>query len=140
MKETLIREGLDSIIDVIILSDHGMMTITPRNFINLYEFIDSKYCQTCGGSPVLQINCTDGKIEEACRNLTIAGKKLGVFNAYTDDELLERWHIRNKQRFGPCTVVAEPGYAFQDMYSFADWFENEYKVQCTIESQFVKYK
>lgn len=131
LEQSLIMEGIDGETDIIILSDHGMSTVTPRNFIDLYKFIDEGTCKTYGSSPVLQIICKDGKDHEACGNVTKAAKTLGTFKAYTDDELLDRWHVRNQQRFGPCTVVAEPGYAFQDMNGMAKWFLDNSGVQST---------
>lgn len=133
LEQSLMFEGLDAITDVIILSDHGMITVTPQNFIDLYVFIDSNVCKTYGTSPVLQVICSDGKADEACKNLTEGANKIGnTFNAYTDEELPERWFVRNQERFGPCVVVAEPGYAFQDMFDLAEWFFNEDGVQCNI--------
>lgn len=129
LEQSLLFEGLAAQTDIIILSDHGMSTVTPRNFIDLYKFIDANACKTYGSSPVLQIICKDGKDSEACVNVTNAAAMLGTFKAYTDDELFDRWHVRSQQRFGPCTVVAEPGYGFQDMNELAKWFLDNNGVQ-----------
>lgn len=123
LEQSLIMEGLDSVTDIIILSDHGMLTVTPQNFIDLYTWIDRTKCKAYGTSPVLQIICEDDRSIEACNNLTKGSQSVGnTFNAFTDDQLPERWSVRNEQRFGPCVAVAEPGYAFQDMYDLADYF------------------
>lgn len=133
LEQSLIMEGLDSITDIIILSDHGMLTVTPQNFIDLYIWIDRTKCKIYGTSPVLQIVCEDDKSSEACYNLTKGAQSVGnTFNAYTDDQLPDRWHVQNWQRFGPCVAVAEPGYAFQDMFDLAEYFYNESGVQCNI--------
>lgn len=134
LEKALKKAGLDSQTDVIVLSDHGMMTVIPRNFINLYDFIDANVCQTYGGSPVVQIICINGRVDEACKNLTDAGYASNNFKAYTNKQLPERWHVRNEQRFGPCTAVAEPGYAFQDMYDSAEWFSKKNGVQCMMSA------
>lgn len=133
LEMSLIIEGIDDITDIIILSDHGMLTVIPQNFIDLYGFIDPKKCKTYGSSPVLQVICSDGLDIEACKNLTEGANLMGnTFKAYNDEQLLDRWFVRNLDRFGPCVVVAEPGYAFQDMFDLADWFFNEDGVQCNI--------
>lgn len=132
LEQSLLMEGLDDITNIIILSDHGMLTITPRNFIDIYAFIDEHSCKTYGTSPVLQVVCDDDKIEKACANLTKAADYLGTFHAYTDNLLLDRWYIRNPDRFGPCSVVAEPGYGFQDMFEIVEWSFDENGVACTI--------
>lgn len=130
LEQMLIVQGFYDKTDVIILSDHGMLTVTPRNFIDLYAFIDSTSCKTYGTSPVLQVICDKGKGAEACQNLTKAAETLRTFDAYTDDQLPERWHVRNTVRFGPCVVVAKPYYAFQDMFELAEWFFDENGVKC----------
>lgn len=141
LEQSILMEGLDPITDIIILSDHGMLTVETKNFIDLYQFIDKSKCKTYGSSPVLQVVCADGKHKEACHNLTIASKSEqmnGKFNAYLNDELYERWHVNNAKRFGPCTVVAEPEYAFQDMFEFAEWFNKERGVPCNFLFQLIK--
>ncbi|XP_055315155.1 bis(5'-adenosyl)-triphosphatase enpp4-like [Sitodiplosis mosellana] len=137
LEQSLLMEGLDTITDIIILSDHGMLTVTPRNFIDLYAWINANKCKTYGTSPVLQVICSDGKANEACKNLTEGAKTVGnTFNAYTDEQLLDRWFVRNQQRFGPCVVVAEPGYAFQDMFDLAEWFFNESGIKISMNSPY----
>lgn len=138
LEQLLVLEGLHSTTDIIILSDHGMLSVTPRNFIDLYAFINKNECKVYGTSPVLQVVCDDGMEIEACKNLTYAAKILGTFEAYNDDELFERWHVRSKQRFGPCSVVAEPGYAFQDMFDLASWFFDHNGIECMSYSCFAK--
>lgn len=162
LEQSLLMEDLENITDVIILSDHGMLTVTPRNFIDLYAFIDENFCKTYGTSPVLQVVCSDDKIQEAYANLTKAGNYLGTFKAYTDDLLLNRWHVQNSDRFGPIvgglefcsvfffssfffvalinrsyfkihSVVADPGYGFQDMFDLAAYMFDEYGIQCMIQ-------
>lgn len=126
--------NLDRRCDIIILSDHGMRTVTPRNFIDLFEYVDKNVCSMYGTSPVLQVICNDGRWDEACKNLTAAAEKLQNFKAYTDEQLPERWRVMNKQRFGPCTVVAEPDYAFQDMYEYALWFHKKHGITSKLKS------
>lgn len=125
LDQAISSQGYAGNTDVVILSDHGMLTVTPRNFIDLYKYIDKDVCKTYGTSPVLQVICQNGKETEACQNLTKAAEELKTFSAYEENEVLERWHVRNSIRFGPCVVVAKPYYAFQDMFELADWFFKE---------------
>lgn len=127
--QRLAFEDLDNQVDVIISSDHGMMTVTPTNFLDLFAYVDDDDCSMYGSSPVLQVVCKSGRHNEACHNLTIAAEKYGNFKAYINDELPERWRVKNEQRFGPCVVVAEPGYAFQDMFEYATWFKDNHDVE-----------
>lgn len=129
LMQRLAFDDLDNRVDIIILSDHGMTTVTPNNFLDLFAYVDENVCSMYGSSPVLQVICSNERHNEACQNLTIAAEKYGNFKAYTNEQLLERWRIRNEQRFGPCSVVAEPGYGFQDMFEYAIWFKDNHDVE-----------
>lgn len=121
-------ERLDKRTDIIILSDHGMLTLTPKNFIDLYDFVD-RSVKMYGTSPVLQVVARVPTQQlEVCNELIYAAQSKGNFNAYTMDTLPKRWRVNNPQRFGPCVVVAEPGWAFQDMFDYASWFYEHHNI------------
>lgn len=47
------------------------------------------------------------------------GRQMNAFKAYQNEYLPDRWRFKNR-RTGPCTIVAEPGYAFGDMWKTAN--------------------
>lgn len=55
IQKKLIANGLKDRVNVIHLSDHGMLGITPKNFIDITKFIDESNYKIYGSSPVLQI-------------------------------------------------------------------------------------
>lgn len=55
IQDKLIQNGLDKTVNVIHLSDHGMSSVTPPNFINLMDFVANDSCKMFGSSPVVQI-------------------------------------------------------------------------------------
>lgn len=55
IQEKLIENGLDKRVNVIHLSDHGMSSVSPPNFINLQNFVADDSCRMFGSSPVVQI-------------------------------------------------------------------------------------
>lgn len=55
IQKRLVDLGLDKRVNVIHLSDHGMNSVTPPNFINLKAMVDEKSATIYGTSPVLQI-------------------------------------------------------------------------------------
>lgn len=55
IQERLTATGLEKRVNVIYLSDHGMNTVTPPNFIDLTQFVGNDTCKFYGTSPVLQI-------------------------------------------------------------------------------------
>lgn len=62
------------------------------------------------------------------KTLKIAAEKNGHFNVYANDELPIRWHAMNADRMGPITAVADPKYAFQDMFDSAIYYEKTYNI------------
>lgn len=55
IQEKLITTGLDKRVNVIHLSDHGMIGVAPPNFIYLDKILANDNCKMFGTSPVLQI-------------------------------------------------------------------------------------
>lgn len=55
IQEKLIENKLKHRVNVIHLSDHGMVGVTPPKFINLTKFIHKRHYKMYGSSPVLQI-------------------------------------------------------------------------------------
>lgn len=55
IQEQLIAHNLDKRINVIHLSDHGMNSVSPPNFIDLRKFTTKKAFKWYGSSPILQI-------------------------------------------------------------------------------------
>ena len=88
-----------------------------ESIIDLNRIVSNDSCKMYGSSPVLQVVANDGYNQtEICNKLKDGAAQNSNYDVYTDDELVQSWHIRNSHRFGPCTVVARPGYVFQDMW------------------------
>lgn len=123
LKQRLRAESLYKRTDIVVLSDHGMLTTKPVNFIDLYQFVGKDEAEIHGGSPTVQVVAKQPRRQvEICDKLKEAGRKDTRFMAYTIDSLPSRWRIKNAQRFGPCVVVANAPWAFQDYYGVGDWF------------------
>lgn len=67
--------------------------------------------------------------------LAKAAKVNTHFKVYNHDNILPRWHANNTQRLGPILAVADIGYAFQDMYTTAKWYEKVYNVTCKLKTE-----
>lgn len=52
LDQALTSSGLVQDTDVIIVSDHGMLTVTPQNFIDLDQYLDKQNCKIYQSSPV----------------------------------------------------------------------------------------
>lgn len=138
LSERLNEENLAENTDIIILSDHGMDTFyfndesVDESIIDLNRVVSTESCNMYGSSPVLQVVANKGFDQmKICEKLKDGALKNGHYNVYTNEELSEtNWNIRNDQRFGPCTVVAEPGYVFQDMWYMLKKYTDFSKRKC----------
>lgn len=151
IQEKLIEKKLDERVNVIHLSDHGMISVSEPYFINLTDFVRSETVTYYGSSPVLQAVPNDNSewhlilahskydnvlviysdlLDEIYANLTEGARKNGHFNVYTTDNLPKRWRAANAQRMGPLMLVADIDFAFQDMYGSAAWYSKSYNVPC----------
>lgn len=69
-----------------------------------------------------------GKELDIFARLQKAATDNGNFNVYNKDNIPKRWYCQNHQRMGPITVVANVNYAFQDMFSAAEYYQKEFNV------------
>lgn len=134
-----IREfNLQDRVNVVHLSDHGMDSLMPKNFINLTRFVpdDIKY-DVHGNTPVLQIvPKVKQQTADLYRALKNASEKNGNFDVYTLENLPSRWHFNNSQRTGPITAVAKLGYGFDDMWKTVEFYRKTYNVSITSETKY----
>lgn len=115
---------LEKRLNVIFMSDHGMITIKMSDMIDFRKYTDNTSYKMYGSSPVIQIVPNEGQLDNVLKGLRTAAKTVGHFNVYTNEELLERWHYRNDKRVGPITVVADPGFIFNDFSNHVQYFKS----------------
>lgn len=134
-----IREfGLAERVNVLHLSDHGMDSLMPKNFINLTGFVpgDMKF-DVYGSTPVLQVvPKVKQQTADLYRALRNASERNGNFDVYTLENLPARWHFNNSQRTGPITAVAKLGYGFDDMWETVEYYRKAFNVTVTSETKY----
>ncbi|KAE9526192.1 hypothetical protein AGLY_013823 [Aphis glycines] len=111
-------ENLENKINLIILSDHGMETVTYDNMIHLDKYITNTSYKSVGSGPNVFIHPNElNKFDEIYTNLSkeaYTSKKFDVFKKY---QLFNRWHMKNNTRLNNLIyLLAKPGYAFWDEY------------------------
>lgn len=138
LEEKLRLASLWDKLNVILLSDHGMIDTSPSKFINISKYLPLHKEKIYGNSPVLQISPTTAEMEDIYRRLLNATKLEGDhFRVYRNRDLPERWHYRNERRTGPITIVAEPGFAFaHDMTKAVEWYRHTYNLNVTNTTTF----
>ncbi|XP_025420790.1 ectonucleotide pyrophosphatase/phosphodiesterase family member 5-like, partial [Sipha flava] len=107
------EENLENKMNLIILSDHGMDSVTNNRTIHLDQLISNKTYESVISGPNGFILPNPGKFEEIYQNLTRISNNLRTFSVYKKDELPVRWHMKNTSRLnGKLYILAKPGYAF----------------------------
>ncbi|XP_055523352.1 bis(5'-adenosyl)-triphosphatase enpp4-like [Wyeomyia smithii] len=134
-----IREfDLQERVNVVHLSDHGMDSLMPKNFINLTGFApdDIRY-DTYGSTPVLQVvPKVKQQTADLYRALKNASEQNGHFDVYTLENLPARWHFNNSLRTGPITAVAKLGYGFDDMWRTVEYYRKNFNVTVTPDTKY----
>lgn len=137
MLDQIKHEKLENKINLIILSDHGMESVTYDKMIFLDEYVSNKTYKLITTGPnafilpdssksqetvnALKIGSTKfyflDKYNEIYKNLTQGASATKKFKVYKKDQLLDRWYMKNTNRLtGLLYLLAEPGYAFWNEY------------------------
>jgi len=110
-------ENLENKINLIILSDHGMDTVTYDRMIHLDKYVTNTTYKSVLSGPNGFIHPNEHKFDEIYTNLSKAANASNIFSVYKKDQLLDRWHIKNNTRLNDIIyLLANPGYAFWDKY------------------------
>ncbi|XP_065160504.1 bis(5'-adenosyl)-triphosphatase enpp4-like isoform X2 [Atheta coriaria] len=134
--DQLLANDLADYVNVIHLSDHGMSSVSPPNFINITQFLKSNTYEIADTSPCLHIIPDSDFEQETYKNLRQASREHGNFSVYWKKDLPSKWHFKNNRRAPPIFVLADPGYAFQDLAEAAQTYALKYHINITPESQF----
>lgn len=114
-------------VNIVFLSDHGMEGVTKARIIDLESLIGNKALMY-GTSPVLQIYPKPGENVAGIYNiLKEKAHEDTHFKVYLKDNIPEHFQMRDCGRTPPILAVAEPPYAFQDLYKTIDWFVKNMK-------------
>ncbi|XP_055309055.1 bis(5'-adenosyl)-triphosphatase enpp4-like [Sitodiplosis mosellana] len=137
IQDKLTATGLDKRVNVVYVSDHGMIGVAPPNFIYLNETLANDNCEIFGTSPVLQIVPKDKtKEDDIFAKLTKAAEQNGHFKVFNQKNIPVRWHVNNTRRMGPILAVANSGYGFQDLWGNALIYERKYNISITNKTKY----
>lgn len=117
--QKLANAGIYDLINIIILSDHGMQTVTRDKIINTTDIIDRNLYQRLGSTPVYHIlpkNVDDtDRIYDAFKAASYSNR----FSVYRKHELTHL-HYSENRRIMPIVLLADPGYGFENIYNNAN--------------------
>lgn len=95
-------------VNLIVLSDHGMASVSPEKYINLKSVVPDRMIESIsGGNPVYLINPASGKADSV---LLLINSTSGV-KAWRKSELPEQWHYGTHPRIPEIVVVADSSWS-----------------------------
>ncbi|KAL1517368.1 hypothetical protein ABEB36_001138 [Hypothenemus hampei] len=122
-------------VNVIHVSDHGMTAVSPPKFVNITQYLTNGTYEWAGASPAIQIIPHDG-YEDGIYNALKAESEKHNYKVYKKSEYLTRWHYGNNRRAPPILVMANVGYALDDLIISAPKYALKYNFTLTNQSEF----
>lgn len=105
---------LSHLVNVIILSDHGMSEITKDHVIQLNQFIDRSLYEMYGASPVWSIMPKSHVDEDRLYELLKSASLDRNFTVYKRHQIPPEYHYSDNPRILPILIVADDGYDIID--------------------------
>ncbi|CCU76599.1 ectonucleotide pyrophosphatase/phosphodiesterase family member [Blumeria hordei DH14] len=112
------KRNLTNIVNVVIVSDHGMATTDVSRMIQLEDLIDLDQVEHIDGWPLYGLH-PKGEINEMYGRLSTLAEENGNFKVYLkDSNMPERFHFSNNHRIAPLWVVPNTGWAIATKKEF----------------------
>lgn len=111
--DSLATSAVARAVDVVVVSDHGMMDVAADRIVDVSRWVDMKGVRTADPGPVLSmwfggdVARRDAAYVAITRGLTQSGAHARI---YRREQTPERWHVRAAPRAGDLLVVADPGW------------------------------
>ncbi|XP_076239132.1 ectonucleotide pyrophosphatase/phosphodiesterase family member 5 isoform X2 [Calliopsis andreniformis] len=123
-------------LNIVHLSDHGMSSVKLDRIIDLTKYINSSDYKFVGTSPGLHIFPNPGKEETIYQALKQAAERTKTFKVYKREEIPLKYHYGNNTRVGPIFVIAEVGYAFQNLLDTIEFYKKKFNITVNSDSEF----
>lgn len=120
LKENLKMENKWSSLNVIVVSDHGMVDLSADKMIMLDSIIDMDNVERITWAPATMIQPKEGKTEEVYGALK---ENENHYHVYKKEDLPKRYHLKNSRRVPDIVMVADLGYTILDE-NYKDRFLN----------------
>lgn len=107
LKEQLRKEGLWDELNVIILSDHGMIDLAAEKIIRLDELINMDDVERITWDPATMLQPKQGAVDRVYQALK---DNESNYRVYRKEEIPEHYQIKNSRRVPQIIMVADLGY------------------------------
>lgn len=102
------ESDLNEITNLMIVSDHGMSSVSRDKIVVLDDIINPEELDMIAYSPVIMANVReDEKLDELYQSLK---ENEEHYKVYLKDEIPDRYHLKDHPRIPELTIVADPGY------------------------------
>lgn len=112
--EGLLARNLTEIVNIIVVSDHGMATTSTSRAVQLDDLIDLSLVDHIDGWPLrgLRLKNVDRDLPVLHEQLLEASRQHpGAFDVYTKETMPARYHFTNNDRIAPLWIVPKTGWA-----------------------------
>ncbi len=101
------KRKLDDVVNLVIISDHGMANTSTNRLIKLSDFVDMANVQVDFSGALAGLRPLDGDVDALYKKF--AGKEKH-FHVYRSETMPKRYHFTDNQRIPPVIVVADDGW------------------------------
>ncbi|KAL8947759.1 MAG: hypothetical protein Q9222_005999 [Ikaeria aurantiellina] len=106
------QRNLTKIVNVVVVSDHGMATTSTDRLIQLDDLIDLDMVDRIDGWPLYGLRPKNpADLQGLYDTLLVEAKHDDHFDVYTKDTMPERYHFSNNDRIAPLWVIPKTGWA-----------------------------
>ncbi|KAL6247883.1 hypothetical protein RBB50_005231 [Rhinocladiella similis] len=118
--EGLYARNLSEIVNLVVVSDHGMATTSTNRLVQLDDLMDMSLVDHIDGWPLrgLRLKNPDRDVPILYEQLSKEAAKAGSFDVYTLETMPERYHFSNNDRIAPLWVVPKTGWAIVEKSDF----------------------
>jgi len=120
LMEGLSARNLTEIVNIIVVSDHGMATTSSHRLIQLDNIIDLSLVDHIDGWPLrgLRLKNPDRDVPVMYEQLLAESKKSEGFDVYTKNTMPSRYHFTNNDRIAPLWIVPKTGWGVVERKDF----------------------
>ena len=98
---------LEDVVNLVIVSDHGMADLSTNRVINLGDLVDMSKVQTDFSGATAGLRPLDGDVDALYAALK---KKAKHFSIYRREKMPKRFHFRDNDRIPPLVLIADEGW------------------------------
>lgn len=120
LMDGLYERNLTEIVNVVVVSDHGMATTSNARLVQLDDLIDLSLVDHIDGWPLrgLRLKNPSQDVPILYEQLLKESEQSQGFEVYTLDTMPERYHFTNNKRIAPLWVIPKTGWAVVERQNF----------------------